>query len=160
MMIRAILAFAAALTGLAAVPADAETRLRLNFRPVYPGYGYYYRGPTYYPPRRYRYYYDDDPRYYDEFDEPLFEPQVRRLKPRKQTDIKPALPKAKPKAEAKAAAISCAKASKIVTEYGFSSVKSTNCKGQVYSFKAVRDGNNFTIKLRAKNGELTEVKKL
>lgn len=165
MMIRATLALAAAaLTGLAAVPAEAETRLRFNFRPFNPGHAYYYRGPAYYPSPRYSYYYDPDPRFYDEFDPRYedrdYEPPVRRLKRRSRTETKPALPKAKPKTQAKATAISCAKASKIVADYGFSAVKSTSCKGQVYSFKAIRDGKDFTVKLSAKNGELTEVKKL
>lgn len=56
--------------------------------------------------------------------------------------------------------LSCDKAGAIVGSYGFSSVKSSDCAGEVYAFNATRDGKTFAIKLNAVSGELTEVKKL
>jgi len=64
------------------------------------------------------------------------------------------------KAAKKSSAMSCDKASDIVTGYGFSDVKATSCSGSVYSFAAARDGKPYTIKLSAASGELTEVKKV
>ena len=55
--------------------------------------------------------------------------------------------------------ITCAKAGEIVSGYGFKSVESVTCKGQVYAFNATRDGKPFSVKLNSASGELTEVKK-
>jgi hypothetical protein len=55
--------------------------------------------------------------------------------------------------------IACSKASTIVSDYGFSDVKSTDCQGQSYAFTAKRDGRPYVIKLSAVSGELTEVAK-
>ena len=60
----------------------------------------------------------------------------------------------------KPGAVSCDKATSIVSGYGFGTVKANDCKGQVYEFSAVRDGKNFLIKVSSASGELTEVKKL
>lgn len=76
-------------------------------------------------------------------------------KPTKQTDQKKAASKT-----ASAAGLSCDKATSVVSGYGFSNVTASSCKGKVYAFSAVRDGNAFTIKLDPASGELTEVKKL
>jgi len=163
-----VISIVAALSGLAAMPAEAGTRIFFGYRPYYPAYGSYYAGPRYYRAPRYyyspRYAYDyDDPDYYDDpgLDAPrVYRPKRQQLQQNNLDAIEEATPKAKTKAKPATAAISCAKASKIVSEFGFSSVQSTSCKGETYAFKAVRDGRNFSIKLSAKNGELTEVKKL
>jgi hypothetical protein len=55
--------------------------------------------------------------------------------------------------------IACSKASSIVSDYGFTDVKSTDCQGQAYAFTAKRDGKPYVIKLSAVSGELTEVAK-
>lgn len=57
-------------------------------------------------------------------------------------------------------AVTCEKATSIVSGYGFSTVEATQCAGSTYEFKAVRDGKNFVIKVSSASGELTEVKKL
>jgi hypothetical protein len=57
-------------------------------------------------------------------------------------------------------ALSCDKATGIVSGYGFANVKPQSCKGQFYAFNGARDGKNFAIKLDAASGELTEVKKV
>jgi hypothetical protein len=75
----------------------------------------------------------------------------------KQTDQKKALRKSTPAA---ASALSCEKATSVVTGYGFSSVTPSSCNGKVYAFNATRDGKSFAIKLDSASGELTEVKKL
>jgi hypothetical protein len=59
-----------------------------------------------------------------------------------------------------AGGMSCDKAGKIVSGYGFTSVKPTTCTGQVFAFNATRSGKAYTIKLSAASGELTEVKKV
>jgi hypothetical protein len=59
-----------------------------------------------------------------------------------------------------ATAISCDKAEKIVSGYGFTSVKPTTCTGQVFAFNATRSGKAYVIKLSSASGELTEVRKV
>jgi hypothetical protein len=56
--------------------------------------------------------------------------------------------------------MSCEKAEKIVSDYGFTSVKPTTCTGQVFAFNATRSGKAYVIKLSSASGELTEVKKV
>jgi hypothetical protein len=157
-----------------------------GYQTYYPGPLYVPRPRYYYyydyndePP----YAYDYEPDYY----EPQYEPQYkpRRYKrpsrpyvsPKPQhktvTYDKPTETNGKPTAtdvqpeptqpapiKKKAAGISCDKAAKIVTDYGFASVKAADCTGLVYSFKGNRDGKSYSIKLSSKSGELTEVKKL
>ena len=71
----------------------------------------------------------------------------------------PAQSAARIPAESSAAALSCEDAADIVEGFGFSDVQSTSCSGDVYGFEASRDGNAYSIKLSAANGELTEVRK-
>ena len=56
--------------------------------------------------------------------------------------------------------MSCDKAEKIISGYGFTSVKPTTCSGQVFAFNATRSGKAYVIKLSSASGELTEVKKV
>ena len=56
--------------------------------------------------------------------------------------------------------MSCDKAEKIVSGYGFTSVKPTTCTGQIFAFNATRSGKAYVIKLSSASGELTEVKKV
>jgi hypothetical protein len=55
--------------------------------------------------------------------------------------------------------ISCEAAADIVESFGFSDVQSTSCSGDIYGFDGTRDGNAYSIKLSAADGELTEVRK-
>jgi hypothetical protein len=55
--------------------------------------------------------------------------------------------------------ISCEAAADIVESFGFSEVQSTSCSGDTYRFDGTRDGNAYSIRLSAANGELTEVRK-
>jgi hypothetical protein len=64
------------------------------------------------------------------------------------------------KKTATATGMSCDKAEKIVSGYGFTSVRPTTCTGQVFSFNATRSGKSYVIKLSSASGELTEVKKV
>ncbi len=57
-------------------------------------------------------------------------------------------------------AVSCDKATSILSGYGFSGIKASDCTGQVYAFDAARDGKTYAIKLNATSGELTEVRKV
>ena len=61
---------------------------------------------------------------------------------------------------AAAGALSCEKATSVISGYGFSSVEAASCSGKSYAFNATRDGKKFAIKLDPASGELTEVKKL
>lgn len=56
--------------------------------------------------------------------------------------------------------MTCDNAGKIVSGYGFTSVKPTSCAGQVFAFNATRNGKSYVIKLSSASGELTEVKKV
>jgi hypothetical protein len=67
-------------------------------------------------------------------------------------------PTTQPQAK-KTGAITCDKASKIVSGYGFSAVKPSTCEGKEYAFAATRDGKNYVIKMSSANGELTQVQK-
>jgi len=156
--------------------------MRVHLRYV-PTYQTYYPGPVWIPAPRYYDYFDfgsgdeDDPDEIapDEFDssyyEPEYEPPVKKPAKRvtgetKKTSSKPAsnTPASGTDATARttdsAKAVTCDKATKIVTGYGFSMVKPTDCHGQVYAFDAKRDGKAYTIKLSSVSGELTEVKKV
>jgi hypothetical protein len=177
--------FAACLGVFASSDAEAGTRLHSNYFTYEPEYQTYYPGPLYVPRPRYFYYhdYDPDPPYAYDYEPDYYEPQVqprryqrpskppyatRKLQQQKALSYEePSLGETPPEAakkpaptKKKAAGISCDKAAKIVADYGFTSVKPANCKGLVYSFKGSRDGKSYTIKLSAKSGELTEVKKL
>ena len=82
-------------------------------------------------------------------------PQASKPSTKKKT-----VTKATPQQQAKKqASISCDRASKIVTGYGFTSVKASSCQGKEYAFAGTRDGNNYVIKMSSANGELTQVKK-
>ena len=58
------------------------------------------------------------------------------------------------------AGMPCDKAEKIISGYGFTSVKPTVCTGEVFAFDATRSGKAYVIKLSSASGELTEVKKV
>jgi hypothetical protein len=73
---------------------------------------------------------------------------------------KKAVAPAEKKTAAAAGGMSCEKAEKIVSGYGFTSVKPTTCSGQVFAFNATRSGKSYVIKLSSASGELTEVKKV
>ncbi len=73
---------------------------------------------------------------------------------------KKAVTSAEKKTASAAPGMSCDKAGKIVSGYGFTSVKPTTCTGQVFAFNATRSGKAYVIKLSSASGELTEVKKV
>ena len=114
-----------------------------------------------------------DESYYDpRFDDPVVKPKPRKVSKAKAPVSTPAK---KPLATASIAKpattetattasaggpMTCGKASGIISGYGFSSVKPSDCTGEVFAFNATRDGKPFSIKLNAASGELTEVKKL
>ncbi len=184
--LKSMAAIAAAGVALVLASGDSEAKTRFNFyiAPYFePAYPIYLEEPVFVPRPR-AYYYDYAPRAYGyppqyfayapdprdppeyDFDEQYYEPRYEVPPPAVRTPAKPAakapVPAAKPAEKTKKApaAISCAKASKVVSDYGFKDVKSLDCKGQIYAFNATRDGKKFAIKLNAANGELTEVKKL
>ena len=131
-------------------------------------------------------YYDPDddyyePQYRDEDDEPVYVPPKKKKKAVKSVFVpKPVIKKPVVTAQKKpvetvekkavasvekktvpaTAGMSCDKAEKIVSGYGFTSVKPTACTGQVFAFNATRSGKAYVIKLSSASGELTEVKKV
>lgn len=131
-------------------------------------------------------YYDPDedyyePQYRDEDDEPVYVPPKKKKKTVKSVSVpKPIIKKPVVAAEKKAvetvekktvasvekktvpatAGMSCDKAEKIISGYGFTSVKPTACTGQIFAFNATRSGKAYVIKLSSASGELTEVKKV
>ena len=131
-------------------------------------------------------YYDPDddyyePRYRVEDDEPVYtSPKKKKKKTVKAVPVtkpvvkksvattekktvitteKKAVVSAEKKAVTASTGMSCDKAEKIVSGYGFTSVKPTTCTGQVFAFIATRSGKAYVIKLSSASGELTEVKK-
>jgi hypothetical protein len=153
--------------GAFAAPTTAEARGWFRFPFFEPhSYAYYPDPDDIYDP----YYYGNQrDSYYDpQYDEPVY------VKPRKKKTAKiapknPIAPKksvvAAPKKVTKPAqqstnAMSCDKAGKIISDYGFSSVKASSCTGKIYAFNATRGGKPYLIRLSAASGELTEVKKV
>jgi hypothetical protein len=167
------------------IEAKAETRFHLfGFPPPPPPRHYYYPQP--YDEEDYADPYDDDDEgayYYYGEDDDYYEPAPRQYspKPRKKSKAVTVAPKEEyapapkvkkkpastaaapatpqPKTDAKNAFVSCDKARSIITGYGFGSIETRSCSGNVYSFAAVRGGKNFSVKVSALNGELTEVKR-
>jgi hypothetical protein len=131
-------------------------------------------------------YYDPDDDYYDpqysgEDDEPVYTAPKKKKKTVKAVPVtKPAVKKSVAATEKKTVittekkavasvekrvvpaitGMSCDKAEKIVSGYGFTSVKPTTCTGQIFAFNATRSGKAYVIKLSSASGELTEVKKV
>jgi hypothetical protein len=131
-------------------------------------------------------YYDPDDDYYEpeyrgEDDEPVYVPPKKKKKPVKSVSVpKPVVKKPVAATQKKAVVtaekkpvetvekktapatggMSCDKAEKIVSGYGFTSVKPTTCTGQIFAFNASRSGKAYVIKLSSASGELTEVKKV
>jgi len=151
--------------------ADAGSRMKFRYYNYDPDYDYYY-GPEYLPePNYYRYFRRDRPDYNDDDEDYAYEPdyyQPEYVPPRKRKTYArpqyqlPSRPQAAKKTQAAKqmpTSISCAKAGQIVSGYGFKSVETVTCKGQVYAFNATRDGKPFAVKLNSASGELTEVKK-
>ena len=131
---------------------------------------------------------DYDDAYDEDFDEtyydPYYEPPLRKPIKKKAATSQPQLsvpkktvktqspvPKtaaplsaaAKPSSQSAAkskGALSCEKAGSIISGYGFSAIKASDCNGQVYAFDASRGGKSYAIKLNAASGELTEVRKV
>jgi hypothetical protein len=153
--------------------AEAGWRWKLRYADPYPEYETYYPGPIYIPPPRYKRQYEryssyDDDGYDDDFDPDYYEPEYVPPKKKMKKPQKSQKPVTKPKSAKKpttqpqakkTGAITCDKASKIVSGYGFSAVKPSTCEGKEYAFAATRDGKNYVIKMSSANGELTQVQK-
>ncbi len=132
-----------------------------------PPLAYYDPGDDYYEPR----YRDDEPVYVAPKKKktvkavPVPKPVTKKLLASTEnkaaaTTEKKTVVAANKKAGPAAAGMSCDKAEKIVSGYGFTSVKPATCTGQVFAFNATRSGKAYVIKLSAASGELTEVKKV
>lgn len=189
MFVRGISSSLAALiaVGLLAGPAMADHR-RPPPPPPYPGDDYYsgppilralpglriFFGDYALTEDEYNALYGDNPRRRRQMDQSYYEPApAPPVKHKVKPSAKTAPTSGKPapanqsaaaassrKAPAGGGALSCEKATSVVSGYGFSSVRPSSCSGKVYAFNATRDGKNFAIKLDSGSGELTEVKKL
>jgi hypothetical protein len=178
MLMKSSLAAAVAVFALFA-PAEGHAGSRLHFQffgpqAYRPSPEYYYAGPQVVPrPRHYDYFEDEDeyePDVAYGYEPDYYEPEYVTPAPRKQKpkarlvsrSVEPAPKAVKKKPVATAAApklMTCAKATGIVSGYGFADVKSTDCQGQSYAFNATRDGKPYVIKVNARSGELTDVAK-
>jgi len=56
--------------------------------------------------------------------------------------------------------LSCEAATIVVISYAFSDVRPMSCSGESYQFQAMRENYTYSIVLKAKDGELIQVKKL
>lgn len=162
----------ALLTSLAVTEADAGRRFKHR---QWRGFENYYAGPEYIPAPEYYGFFvtphedapdEADQAYGDTFNDTYYEPTIEpRVAKPATAKKKPATVASKPAGKLpvtaeKTTLLSCDKATDIVSGFGFSSVKASDCQGQVYAFNATRDGKSFAIKLNASNGELTEVRKI
>jgi hypothetical protein len=182
------LAALAAITGTLFMPSIAEAGERWRWRFLQPDYYFYNSRPRDFYADDYgdEEYDEEDERplaYYDP-DDDFYEPRYRddepvQIAPKKKKTVK-AVPVTKSVVKKSVAAtegetviavekktvpatttgMSCDKAEKIVSGYGFTSVKPTTCTGQVFAFNATRSGKAYVIKLSSASGELTEVKKV
>lgn len=177
----------AALTAAAALPGGAWADHRRMPPPPPPDYVDEYSGPPvlrYIPGVRILFgdyaltedEYDQlyGQRRHRQFDESYYEPEpappprAKRVTPpakKPATAAKPAATQQKtasaaPAKPAAGGALSCEKATSVISGYGFSSVEAASCTGKSYAFNATRDGKKFAIRLDPASGELTEVKKL
>ena len=177
----------AAITGTLIMPNSAEAGWRWRLHFLQPHYYTYYPRPIDLYSSNYDYgndgdYYDDPPpaAYYDpqdSYQDSYYEPEYNGqdnepvyIAPKKKKIAK-IVPVTKPVVNKSATltekavapgttAVTCDKAGKIVSGYGFTSVQPTNCSGQVFAFNATRGGRAYVIKLSSASGELTEVKKV
>jgi hypothetical protein len=176
----------AAVAGTLLMPSSAEAGHRWRF--LQPPHFFYEPQPRDFYTDQYGDYYDLDddyyePRYY-EGEEPVYiAPKKKKKKTAKAaSSTKPVTKKSvastkkkgvktqsvasvekkavTEKKTASAAGMSCDKAEKIVSGYGFTSVKPASCTGQVFAFNATRSGKAYVIKLSSSSGELTEVRKV
>lgn len=182
------LAALATITGTLFIPSVAEAGERWRWRFLQPDYYFYNARPRDFYADDYgdEEYDEEDERplaYYDP-DDDFYEPRYRddepvQIAPKKKKTVK-AVPVTKSVVKKSVAAterktvitvekktvpatttgMSCDKAEKIVSGYGFTSVKPTTCTGQVFAFNATRSGKAYVIKLSSASGELTEVKKV
>jgi hypothetical protein len=53
--------------------------------------------------------------------------------------------------------VTCEAAARIVADFGFSNIGSSDCSGDLYRFSAMRDGTTYAIGITAATGEITEV---
>ena len=56
--------------------------------------------------------------------------------------------------------IGCTAGAAVIVGYGFAEVKPKTCTGDAYTYTATRAEKNYEIKLTAKSGEITDVKKV
>jgi len=87
--------------------------------------------------------------------------EPKKVKSESNIDPQPAQPEALKKDQPQSPSnLSCDKVAAIVSDYGFNSIRPSNCDGQVYAFNASRDGKSFLITLNAMSGELITVRKV
>jgi hypothetical protein len=163
-----------------AQPSEAKTRFSIDylFDRVAPHPNSYFYDDEFVPEEDVEY---DRSQTYDQFDANYYEPEVLvrpSVKPKLQATkppvaakkttpklalAKPDLPDAPKKSLKKsdsASGVTCAKATQIVTGYGFSEVKVKSCAGNIYAFTGTRSGKNYEISVSAARGDLTEVKRI
>lgn len=179
-----IAAAAVAVMLVPAAPAEADHRGRFRIIPFFgnPYVSRHFRRV----PRRY-YYNEPDPFRDYEFRDGYYDPEYtgpnqrpkKKVTKKKKTVKAAASPSAAVKKKTAVAAVepvekttaptakaasakpvTCDKAGTIISGFGFDTVKSVDCEGQLYSFTAMRGGKPYTIKLSSVSGELTEVKKV
>jgi|SRR5262245_29900785 hypothetical protein len=56
--------------------------------------------------------------------------------------------------------ISCARGAELLRNRGFRDVRSINCRGRYFVYRAARRGNRFEIALSSRNGEVVDLRRL
>ncbi len=185
-MLKPLTLLSAAATALVilAQPSAAKTRFSIDylFDSAAPHPDSYFYDDEFVPEADVEY---DRSQTYDQFDANYYEPEVyvrpptaQNVKPKQHATkppvaakkptpklalAKPDLPDAPKKSLKKSdsgSGVTCAKATQIVTGYGFSDVKVKSCTGTTYAFTGTRSGKNYEISVSAARGDLTEVKRI
>ena len=137
----ALLACLAALLAACAFVSHVEARQGFG--------GFFWSGPFFEPPSRQRYYAPSRKR-------KVVRSDRRRSSKSPKSRVALAVPN---EATGDLGSITCERAETIVAEFGFKNIEVQLCAEKNLEFRAVRDGKQFSIKLKG-NGELAKVQRL
>jgi hypothetical protein len=145
----ALLACLTALLAACALVSHVEARQGFG--------GFFWSGPFFEPPSRQRYYASPRRRHYaPSRKRKVVRSDRRRSSKSPKSRVALAVPN---EATGDLGSITCEKAETIVAEFGFKNIEVQLCAEKNFEFRAVRDGKQFSIKLKG-NGELAKVQRL
>src|SRR5262245_35762418 len=119
--------------------------------------GFFWSGPYYAPPSQQRYYAAPRKRHYvSSRKRKIVRSERRRFTKSPRNRVALAVPN---EATGELGSVTCERAETIVAEFGFKQIEVQLCEEKNFEFRAMRDGKQFSIKIKA-NGELAKVQRL